>query len=480
MTLTKASFSMIQGALINVLDYGADPTGVADSTTAINAASAAAHALTAGTVVDPYNTKTLGGCVVFFPAGKYTVSDKLTIYENCGFRGAGNRSSVIYSSYNGNIIENASSATYDSFGMLIEDIGIIGDRTKTAQVGIGLLRAWEMSIKNVLVMNCGSHGILMSQCILNTLIGITSQRNVGAGIKITGGVTSWTDSTPTNLPSNANDIFNGHFAYNDAAGILISATGTGSVNSTTFYGGGCEYNYRSSSAGVGYNIEILTSNYHPNVFNDMSVEDTRCQYHVYVNALVGSIAVKFNNLMHIANGPSTYPLRAIKADSGTVYISMAQQNGNAYPTTNGSTAPFELTKSAGVIYTLNCAGVVANGLFVCDETGATTGLQNVVRMSNYGYLYGVFNHFNDFGQVGPSFYQSGQAFPYIDFSTFNKGILLGRGTATPTTLLTTGAGSPEGAITAAVGSLYTRTDGGANTTLYIKESGTGDTGWIAK
>ena len=38
MTLTKASFSMITGAPINVLDFGADPTGVADSLPAFNAA----------------------------------------------------------------------------------------------------------------------------------------------------------------------------------------------------------------------------------------------------------------------------------------------------------------------------------------------------------------------------------------------------------------------------------------------------------
>lgn len=44
----------------------------------------------------------------------------------------------------------------------------------------------------------------------------------------------------------------------------------------------------------------------------------------------------------------------------------------------------------------------------------------------------------------------------------------------------TGAGSPEGVITAPIGSLYTRTDGGAGTTLYVKESGTGNTGWVGK
>lgn len=49
-----------------------------------------------------------------------------------------------------------------------------------------------------------------------------------------------------------------------------------------------------------------------------------------------------------------------------------------------------------------------------------------------------------------------------------------------TRIWTTGAGTPEGVLVAPVGSLYTRTDGGANTTLYIKETGTGNTGWVAK
>jgi len=42
-----------------------------------------------------------------------------------------------------------------------------------------------------------------------------------------------------------------------------------------------------------------------------------------------------------------------------------------------------------------------------------------------------------------------------------------------------GTGTPEGAVTSQVGSLFLRRDGGSNTTLYVKESGTGDTGWAA-
>jgi hypothetical protein len=41
-------------------------------------------------------------------------------------------------------------------------------------------------------------------------------------------------------------------------------------------------------------------------------------------------------------------------------------------------------------------------------------------------------------------------------------------------------GTPEGSINAPIGSLCLRSDGGANTTLYVKESGTGSVGWVAK
>lgn len=52
--------------------------------------------------------------------------------------------------------------------------------------------------------------------------------------------------------------------------------------------------------------------------------------------------------------------------------------------------------------------------------------------------------------------------------------------ATGQILEASGSGSPEGKITAAVASTYRRTDGGAGTTLYVKESGAAATGWVAK
>ena len=47
-------------------------------------------------------------------------------------------------------------------------------------------------------------------------------------------------------------------------------------------------------------------------------------------------------------------------------------------------------------------------------------------------------------------------------------------------MVLSGSGVPNGGVSAPIGSLYLRSDGAANTSLYVKESGTGDTGWVPK
>lgn len=70
MSLTKVTYAMIDGASANVLDYGADPTGIADSTAAIQAAIDAA----------PY---------VYFPAGEYYVASSVNVRPNSTLVGEG-------------------------------------------------------------------------------------------------------------------------------------------------------------------------------------------------------------------------------------------------------------------------------------------------------------------------------------------------------------------------------------------------------
>lgn len=77
---------------------------------------------------------------------------------------------------------------------------------------------------------------------------------------------------------------------------------------------------------------------------------------------------------------------------------------------------------------------------------------------------------------------------YVDSSgnvELNTGNLVigtaGKGISLPGGITwTSGAGSPEGVVTAPVGSLYSRSDGSLLSSLYVKESGSGNTGWVGK
>lgn len=86
MALTKATYSMIDGAYVNVLDFGADLTGATDSTAAIQAAF---DSVTGG---DGINGT---GKTVFFPAGNYLVSATLTVPSVTRVIGAGRWESTL-------------------------------------------------------------------------------------------------------------------------------------------------------------------------------------------------------------------------------------------------------------------------------------------------------------------------------------------------------------------------------------------------
>jgi hypothetical protein len=74
MSLTKATYSMIEGAAANILDFGADPTGVADSTAAIQAAQQASK-------------------YVYCPPGEYSVAG-LRIYDQVNLFGTGYENTI--------------------------------------------------------------------------------------------------------------------------------------------------------------------------------------------------------------------------------------------------------------------------------------------------------------------------------------------------------------------------------------------------
>ncbi len=97
------------------------------------------------------------------------------------------------------------------------------------------------------------------------------------------------------------------------------------------------------------------------------------------------------------------------------------------------------------------------------------------------------------GQTALNIGLTGESNPRI--AILSDRIKMGNGTNAPATVIDNnqafipqgigpkilaGSGTPEGAKSAPVGSIYLRSEGSAGTSLYVKESGTGNTGWVAK
>lgn len=114
MSLTKVSYSMITGAPANVLDFGADATGVSDSAAAIQSAMSS------------------GKPDIYFPAGTYKIGSTINIPTSVkAIRGAGKGSTIIdASSSSGNITFDWIGTGFTQIANLGSNV-VVGDSTIT-------------------------------------------------------------------------------------------------------------------------------------------------------------------------------------------------------------------------------------------------------------------------------------------------------------------------------------------------------------
>lgn len=127
----------------------------------------------------------------------------------------------------------------------------------------------------------------------------------------------------------------------------------------------------------------------------------------------------------------------------------------AIQTNNGLTDILKVTENGG-----NVVAITGTMTFPSGGTAAVSGSSN--RLDLRG------------GSSGLRLLNSG--FTSSNLSVSDAGVFTWRNATTHRD----GSGSPEGVVAAPVGSTYSRTDGGAGTSFYVKESGTGNTGWVGK
>lgn len=354
MALTKTSFSMITGAVGNVLDFGADNTGTADSTSAFTNALAAYSA-------------------VYIPAGTYKLASTVTVAQKKLF-GDGPKQVIL--NYTGSAEAINASGT-DAVNCHLEGFKLVGTSSATAGilVNAGCRRGIFRDIYTTGFTASGAWGVDLNASLNNGIyynlferVDATANRN---GIRLYS-----SDGAANGNRVNSNTFVS--CACNDNTG-----------------GNGVLLDYGNGNTFIGLNCE---SNVSAGIYIDNTYEVTFCGGYSENNAAALNATANAARIHY-------YGRRTIDAITGA---------GTA-------TGP-------SVFFTTDNFSVDASG----NISGNSIAVTNPIAVENT-----------------------------------NAKIYAGNGT-------------PEGAIAAYKGSIFMRLDGGANTTFYVKETGTGNTGWAAK
>lgn len=126
---------------------------------------------------------------------------------------------------------------------------------------------------------------------------------------------------------------------------------------------------------------------------------------------------------------------------------------------NAGTSDLQFIGAAGV----NCNIITFDGFSAIAEQGAS------LISGNSGTGDVLIQSLN----AGTIDILSGDGNISVDADIWTVGSVSGR-------LIQWGTGTPEGVVTASPGSMYLDRNGGAGVTFYVKETGTGNTGWVAK
>lgn len=431
MALTKVSYSMIQGAPFNVLDYGADSTGATPSTNAFQAAIDAAqpsHGL------------------VFIPSGTYLIDDTLSVY-------------------NGTQLEGETYYQYPAgFGVPVKATTITFTPTSSKPL---FDYSWDQpapppgfvfhtSIQGLHLKATanGSYGIKLNSVIYGLF----------ANMSIDGfGTAIYCDAT-----------INNRFENIYCTGSSYSNVVYAGNNETTDVWEQCTF--RNSNVGVrfeGSSIAVRFNSCLWEIINYYGIDvHSKCQSIMVMDAYCEDVpyntdanSCMFRVGVHTGSSLSTVTNHLIV--TGGVF------NGRS---AGASGQVFKIGSCWGIIVN----GIVANRYSLLFETDSIETKPNSIVVSGIegtGWGGTIDDTSKWIGSVPNGVLNSG------DFSIDG---IFSNVTARSAYYNVGGAawfsnyGTPEGVVTAPVGSLYSRLDGGAGTSLYVKQSGSGNTGWVAK
>lgn len=214
----------------------------------------------------------------------------------------------------------------------------------------------------------------------------------------------------------------------------------------------------SGAFGISASISGVANNYIAGLYSDGLTNNRLYKFPDYSGTImtVDGSGVSSNNLSSLTYGTTTGLINVIP---GAFNFTLKSRGGQA-----GQAGNFEATDRSdptNEAYVRYQSGSSSFGTIYMGKRGS--GSYNPFRIYNEGY---------NSGAGGFILTEDINGNLSVPGSLASSSIILG------SIKILTGTGVPS--IAAPIGSLYLRTDGGTNTTLYVKESATDATGWIPK
>lgn len=237
----------------------------------------------------------------------------------------------------------------------------------------------------------------------------------------------------------------------DASGILVDISNVDACGFTSAWEASTS-NYSTSLGASEYSIQtqigVITSNASPVASYGYVCVGTKGALGTAYYAGISGTGT-WNNILHAPN--------SVKINKYGDYEAPLWYIVRSTPTLPNGSTQFTHT-GTGALFFYAPTGVIQFG------TGGAVKLE----INTLGHLVPTTDQANDLGSPTKRF-------------TAIHGQYLNLGTSSSAQIyVKTGTGSPEGVVTANMGSLYLNLSGGASTTLYVKQTGAGNTGWVGK
>jgi hypothetical protein len=432
MSLTKVTYSMISGAVANVLDFGADLTGATNSKTAIDLALAS------------------GAKSVYLPAGTYAYTGQMTVPTGVNIFGAGMYATYINFTYAGYaiIIQGIGSELSD-FQMNCNQEGI-RFQTPTAVVGYTLFNQLNRLKlvgpgKSATYATRSKHGILFdamggpgtaSATFFNTVRDcVITQFDDGITFDAPNGTPSVGGNANHAINNQVENYWNGHVIRsieNDIrGGFLHAASGSGTDVTT---------GYRFENGA--FNNAVTPATGEPGIlarcyFMDTGTYNNNIDDGAY-NYNTPSLDLGLNNVVRVYTRPlSQGTLTENHYYTVPITTAIPANSSATFTLSYSSTAPALTSASCGTIniYVYRISGAVTVSFFgkniVTSGIGAIDFTGLFVNGSNIAHL--VFYAGNNSSGTSAGNLQVNLISSSFNINAYLGGVLTDAGTSNPTT-----------------------------------------------